>query len=339
MTTLDAAQREFVTAAGYPAEGWRELPADASPRRYHRLADSAQGPCLLMVTAPDAPDTIAYLAIARHLAGIGLSSPRILLERADLGLVLIEDFGDATYTNLLAQGADETALYELAIDALVALHEHPDSTAIDLPPYGMDALMKEALLFSDWFAPAFRPGADLGAFRAGFETFWRDALSDVATRRETLVLRDYHVDNLLLLNNRHGPARCGLLDFQDGLIGAAAYDLASLTQDARRDVDPALEAALLDRYLSRRPGIDRARFMADFHLLAAQRHTKVAGIFVRLCRRDGKDRYLAHMPRVLRLMSAAMDRAGLTDLRALLDTHLPGWQQGGAAILPERHGT
>src|SRR5690606_4067168 len=122
----------------------------------------------------------------------------------------------------------------------------------------------------------------------------------------------------------------------DGLIGAAAYDIASLTQDARRDVDPALEAALLRRYLDQRPGIDRAQFMADFHLLAAQRHTKVAGIFVRLSRRDAKHHYLAHMPRVLRLMQAALARAGLDDLRLLLDSNLPGWQQGGAAILKER---
>lgn len=339
MTALARDQREFVTSAGFPAEGWRELPADASPRRYHRLTAPARVPCLLMVTAPDAPDTIAYLRIAHHLAGLGLSSPRILSERPDLGLVLIEDFGDTTYTNLLAQGADETALYELSIDALVTLHNHPESTAIDLPPYGMDALMTEAMLFADWFAPAFRPGADLAGFHAEFGMLWRRALADVATRRDTLVLRDYHVDNMLLLEGRSGAARCGLLDFQDGLIGAAAYDVASLTQDARRDVDPALEALLLDRYLSHRPGIDRAQFMSDFHLLAAQRHTKVAGIFVRLCRRDGKAHYLAHMPRVLRLMSAALERAGLTDLCSLLAAHLPGWQQGGAAILPERQNT
>ncbi len=124
MTTLSPVQQQFVVAAGYPASGWQELPADASPRRYYRQAAAGRA-CLLMVTAPDDPDTTTYLAITRHLSGMGLSAPRVLADRSDLGLVLIEDFGDATYTRLLAQGADEAALYGLAIDVLVALHNHP----------------------------------------------------------------------------------------------------------------------------------------------------------------------------------------------------------------------
>lgn len=334
MTALGPDQITFVTSAGFLAEGWQALPADASPRRYFRSDPTGSKRALLMATEPNAPDTATYLDIARHLAKLGLSAPQILAEQADLGLVLIEDFGDATYTRLLEQGADETALYNQAIDVLATLHNHSDRAKISLPAYDLPPLMDEVLLFADWFVPAAFPAVNATAFRTAFTALWRDALKGVATQRETLVLRDFHVDNLMILNHRTGPARCGLLDFQDGLIGAAAYDVGSLTQDARRDIDPALEAALLDRYLSLRPEIDAAQFMADFHLLAAQRHTKIAGIFLRLSQRDGKPQYLGHLPRVLRLLDVALTRAQLTELRALLNTKLPDWQHAFPLKVP-----
>lgn len=325
MQVLTPGQARFVTEAGFADQGWEALPSDASPRRYLRLTQTQQGSVLLMVTEPDAPDVPPYIAIARHLLGLGLSAPRILSARPDLGLVLIEDFGDSTYTNLLAGGADEAGLYALAIDALIALHNHEDGAAIDLPPYDAARLLSEVSLLPDWFAPAHRPDHDATALGRDHADLWQAALADVAERREVLVLRDYHVDNLLLLEARDGVARCGLLDFQDGLIGAAAYDVMSLTQDARRDVSAPMEAAMVDRYLAGRPGLDANAFLRDYHLLAAQRHAKVAGIFHRLAKRDGKPHYLTHMPRVLRLLDNALARAGLGDIRALLDQHLPGW--------------
>ena len=74
------------------------------------------------------------------------------------------------------------------------------------------------------------------------------AVSPTATPPVT-VLRDYHAENIMLLD-RPGLARLGLLDFQDALAGHPAYDLVSLLQDARRDVSPALEAAMLARYVA-----------------------------------------------------------------------------------------
>lgn len=325
MTTLGPEQAVFVTSAGFAAEGWKALPADASPRRYFRQSVGGQAKALLMVTEPDAPDTLAYLDIARHLSALGFSAPHILADRADLGFVLVEDFGDATFTRLLDQEADETALYEQAIDVLAALHSHPCAVQIALPAYDMTPLLEEISLFPDWFVPAFFPDVDAAAFRKQFIALWRDALQTVAQRREALVLRDFHVDNLMILKQHTGISRCGLLDFQDGLIGAAAYDVVSLTQDARRDVSSTLETRLLERYLAQRGDLDVAQFMTDFHLLAAQRHTKIAGIFVRLCHRDGKPRYLDHLPRVLRLLDAALTHANLTHLRDFMAATLPAW--------------
>ena len=315
----------FLAAAGLEGARLAALPADASPRRYFRV-EGAPEPRLLMDVPPGSADFPPFIAIAGHLCRLGLSAPRIFVADAARGLALIEDFGPDTFTRLIAAGRPEAPLYSLAVDALVALHTAPGALALSLPAYDFGPLTEELVMFTDWYVPAVDPAADVAAFRADFLALWHEALADLAGRREAVVLRDYHVDNLMVIAGRTGVAACGLLDFQDALTGSAAYDLVSLTQDARRDLAPGLEDALVARYLARRPQIDTARFSADYWLIAAHRHTKIAGNFERLSKRDGKHGYLVHIPRVLRLLDRALDEAGLTAIRAFLENRLPGWR-------------
>ena len=140
---------------------------------------------------------------------------------------------------------------------------------------------------------------------------------------ETLLLRDFHKDNLMWLPERPGVRACGLLDFQDAQRGHAAYDLVSLIEDARRDVAPAVHQAVLERYLVQAAVSDRAAFDTAFHLLAAQRHARVIGLFVRLLERDGKPDYLPHLPRVWRLFDRALRHDALTPLRGWVERNLP----------------
>lgn len=320
----EAERQDFLRENGLAASRIEALPADASPRRYFRLHGTGR-PQLLMDVAPGAADFEPFLAVARHLTALGFSAPRIEAVDTGLGLAVIEDFGNRTFTRLLADGADEKGLYELAVDTLVALHRSDAARHIDLPRYDEGPLFMELEMFTDWFAPVIDPQIDVAAFRAEFLGLWRSALEPVVRQTDALVLRDFHVDNLMVVEGRQGVAACGLLDFQDALLGSPAYDLASLTQDARRDLAPGLEPHLLARYLAARPELDAPRFTADYHLLAAHRHTKVAGNFERLSRRDGKHGYLVHIPRVLRLLDKAMAAAGLDAIRAFLDRNLPGW--------------
>ena len=139
----------------------------------------------------------------------------------------------------------------------------------------------------------------------------------------TLVLRDYHVDNLMLLEGRSGIAACGLLDFQDAVIGPRSYDLVSLLEDARRDVSPDLAAAMLEQYLAAFPALDREAFAASYAILGAQRNCKIVGIFTRLDRRDGKPIYLRHIPRVWRLIAQDVRHPALAPMAAWLDRHIP----------------
>ena len=247
---------------------------------------------------------------------------------------MIEDFGTATYDKLLEAGYDETALYKLAIDTLVKLHSDPNATDVTVPAYDMNLLLQELSIFSEWFVPAFAPHVDVASFDAAFRSLWRIALAPIMDGPKTLVLRDFHIDNLMLLEGRAGIQACGLLDFQDGVIGTAEYDLMSLLQDARRDLASGLEDTMLARYVAAVPAScgTADNIMKRYYLLGAQRHTRLVGLFPRLKKRDGKSGYLAFMPRVVLQMQTALMAADLTDLTDFIDTTLPGWRDAGAAM-------
>ncbi len=312
----------FLAAAGFGAARLDWLAADASFRRYGRLSGSS-APALVMDAPPGREDVRPWLSIARHLKGLGFSAPAVLAEDVAAGLLLIEDFGDDTFTRLLAKGADEGALYDLAIDVLARLHGCPDAVPAGLAPYDTERLLAEALLFTDWYLPALR-GRETGADeRAEFEALWREAFSLAVPPRPTLVLRDYHVDNLMRVPGRDGIAACGLLDFQDGLAGHPAYDLVSLIEDARRDLGPGIAARARDRYIAQCPAAGDHAFAAAGAVLAAGRNTKIIGIFTRLCRRDGKPRYLAHIPRVWRLLEGDLAHPALARLARWFDRAVP----------------
>jgi aminoglycoside/choline kinase family phosphotransferase len=319
-----AAMADFLAAAGWDGIAPVSLAGDASFRRYYRLDDGARR-VVLMDAPPPLEDVRPYVAVAAILRGLGLSAPQIHAEDSQRGFLLIEDFGDESYTRLLAGGGDEAALYGLAIDTLVALHRAVAASGLPLlPPYDEARLLGEAALLVDWYMSDVLGVALPPAARADYLARWRDVLPQAMLPGATLVLRDYHVDNLMLLPGRPGVAGCGLLDFQDAVCGPASYDLVSLLEDARRDVPAALRAAMTERYLAAFPGLDRAMFMRSGAILAAQRNCKILGIFTRLWRRDGKPAYLPHIARVWRLLEEDLEREpALTPIADWLDRHLP----------------
>jgi hypothetical protein len=300
------------------------LAGDASFRHYYRLRDNG-AQAVLMDAPPAREDVRPFVRIARHLHGLGLSAPSILAADEAQGLLLLEDFGDDTFSRLLQRKDAEDQLYALAVDVLIRLHTLDPAAALPqaLPAYDERRLLDEALLLTDWWLPAACGRATDEAVRESYITCWRRALEPVLAQPRTLVLRDFHVDNLMRLDGRSGLAACGLLDFQDAVAGPAAYDLMSLLEDARRDIAPELKARMLARYHA---GVAAARtdaFETAFATLAAQRHAKVIGIFTRLWRRDGKPLYLAHIPRVWRLLEAALTQPALAELNDWFSHHVP----------------
>lgn len=321
------ADREDVIAAFLAAQGWGRaeraaLAGDASFRRYHRLRRGGES-ALLMDAPPPQEDVRPFVVVDRILRDLGFSAPQILAGDDAAGLLLIEDFGDDTFTRLLAAGVDESSLYELAVDVLIALHRRFAPGGAALPPYDDARFLNEAALLVDWYLPAVTGRPTPPDVRQAYLDLWRGLLPQARRAPQGLVLRDYHVDNLMRIAGRTGIAACGLLDFQDAVEGPTSYDLVSLLEDSRRDIAPKLIAAMLERYLAAFPDLDRAAFAASFALLGAQRHCKVIGIFTRLDRRDRKPRYLAHIPRLWRLLERNLETPALAPLQDWLERNIP----------------
>jgi N-acetylmuramate 1-kinase len=319
----DKLLQDFLARAGWGDAARGKLAGDASFRRYDRLQRGGER-AVLMDAPPPMEDVRPFLNIARTLQGLGLSAPRILAEDVEHGFLLLEDFGDSTYTRLLQAGEDETPLYALAVDALIALYRRFDAGgAPTIPLYDETRLLNEAALLVDWYLPALLGRPTDPARREEYLDLWRAVLPKAAGAPTTLVLRDYHVDNLMRLPGHDGIAACGLLDFQDAVIGAASYDLVSLLEDARRDVPAPLAAGMLDRYFAAFPALDRPSFMASYAVLGAQRNCKIIGIFTRLSVRDGKPHYLQHIPRVWRLLEGDVGHPALAEVKAWLERAVP----------------
>ncbi|MEM6907212.1 MAG: phosphotransferase [Pseudomonadota bacterium] len=311
----------FVAHAGWSEAAIEPLAGDASFRRYFRLRQPDGKRAMLMHAPPPHEDPTPFLKVANWLSEHGMRAPAIYAEDCANGWVLLEDFGDDRMRDWLDLHPEaEQSAYEAAIDALVELHQRPPGPFAD---YDLPTYQREAWLLPEWYAPAQRLDVD----KEGYASAWEAALSPLLDRqREAVtVLRDYHAENIMLLGNPQHRTSAetgqGIIDFQDALVGHRAYDLVSLLQDARRDVAPALEAAMLARY-AERAGTD-ADFQADYARLGAQRNAKIVGIFTRLYKRDGKPRYLAMIPRVWAAMERDLAHPALEPVARWFDANIP----------------
>ncbi|MDZ4735498.1 MAG: phosphotransferase [Rhodospirillaceae bacterium] len=314
---------DFLARAGWADAVRRPLAGDASFRRYERL-ERAGGRAVLMDAPPPQEDVRPFATVAGLIRRAGLSAPEIFASEMAAGLLLIEDFGDDTYTRLLARGADERRLYELAVDALIDLHRNLSQEQIaGLPSFDDARCVDEAMRLIEWLWPTVHGAAPSATIRRSFESAWRQTLPVARRIPDGLMHYDYHVDNLMLLPGRSGAAQVGLLDFQDATRAPVSFDLASLLQDVRRDVGADLTAHCIDRYLKAFPQLDPDAFAASYAVLGAQRNTRILGTFVRLWVRDGKPGYLNWLPRTWAMVTRDLDHPAMTPVRSWFDRHLP----------------
>ncbi len=309
----------FLQRHGYGQARARPLAQDASFRRYWRLTDGPR-PAVLMDAAPP-EDIRPFLRIASHLAAVGVSAPAIFAADDADGLLLEEDLGD----DLLAAYMETApALHHLtgAIDTLIAIQRAPAPP--NLPAWDAASMASTAMatLF-DWWWPAMFGSPAPDAARHEFAAALEAMLAPVSAGPVSFVHRDYFAGNLIWLGDRADIRRIGVLDFQSAAIGHPAYDLASLLQDARRDVAPDLQEHAIAHYLAARPELDPATFRAAYAGCAAQRHLRVAGQWVRLAVRDGRPGYLVHGPRTWSLLQRAVQAPIAAPLAAALDRWIP----------------
>ena len=327
--------------------GWRKhverafLLGDASARSYETASHGMD--TRILMNAPHQPDgppvrdgkpysQIAHLAedvraftgVAGLLEDADMRVPKIHAADLEKGLLLLEDLGSG---QIITKDREPIAgRYIAAAQMLADLHARPARRAADpgdgqqyqLRNYDRDAMIIEAELLSDWYAPAFKGGALSADELAGFRQIWNGLIDQLKDSEKHLVLRDFHSPNILWQEGAEGSARIGLIDFQDAVIGPTAYDVASLAQDARVDIPAELEAEILNAYIAERlkaDGFDETRFRRDYAIMAAQRATKILGIFVRLDRRDGKSAYLKHLPRLQAYIRRSFKHPALRDYR------------------------
>jgi aminoglycoside/choline kinase family phosphotransferase len=322
MSDRAALRAAFVQRAGWSDASERLLAGDASFRKYFRL--TRPGGTAVVMDSPAAHEPVGpFVRVGRHLLALKLSAPEIWAVDETNGFLLLEDLGDNTFARVLASGADEATLYARATDVLVAVHAAPDHGLLPgLAAYEGEALIDAAILVPEWYLPEATGRATTDEETESYRAAWRACLKALPSNGGCLLLRDYHKDNLLWLPERPGVRACGLLDFQDAQRGHPSYDLVSLIEDARRDVLPAVHAVCLERYIAG-AGLDARDFRTGFALMAAQRHARIIGLFVRLLRRDGKPDYLPHLPRVWRMFECAVEHPALEPLRLWFDHHLP----------------
>ncbi|WP_226886726.1 aminoglycoside phosphotransferase family protein [Nisaea nitritireducens] len=321
----EAKRRAFWQRAGWEGAVEGPLAADASFRRYFRLKHADGRAAVVMDAPPEKEDVRPFVSVGEILSGFGYSVPRLLAADDADGFLLLEDLGDTTYTRALAAGQDEHALYSLATDLLTDLARRGlDGVAGNVPAYSDEKLLQEVMLFVDWYL---RPGVGLevdDSAREAFADAWRACLPAARSAPEVLVLRDYHVDNMMLLPDRPGIAACGLLDFQDAVVGPASYDLVSLLQDCRRDISGPVVKSAMERYFAAMPEIvNQQAFLSSYRVLGAQRHFKVLGIFGRQTVLYGNHGYLVHMPRLWRLTLENLSDEALAPVREWIEKHVP----------------
>ena len=343
------AVESLLRQAGFADARRAFLAGDASTRAYERLTAPDGRTALLMTSPPraDAPvlrfgkpyheiarlagDIRPFLAIAKALKGQGISAPEILAEDAPSGLAVIEDLGDEPFVEAGGPIADR---YLEAVALLARLHSTRLPRAVPsgdafyaIPPYDIDALMVEAELVIDWYAPYVAKIAIPASGRNAFTVICTRLFGEVIGRDDTWTLRDIHSPNLIWLEGRDGLKRVGVIDFQDCVLGHPAYDVAALLQDARVTVPDALELQLLGAYTQLRarmdPGFDVGGFVRAYAILGTQRATKILGIFARLDRRDGKPQYLAMLPRIEAYLRKGLAHPALAELRGWYETYMP----------------
>jgi aminoglycoside/choline kinase family phosphotransferase len=307
---------EFLAACGWQGAQILPLSGDASFRRYFRVVHGDRT-AVLMDAPPPHEDPRPFIAVAEWLASVGLSAPQILAQDLNRGLLLLADFGDWRLREIVDEDPKrELELYELATDVLIHLHRHAPMPG--LKPHGLDQWIEELKLFTDWYCPAVGADVDVDAYQAA----WRDVLEPVASDglSPVTVLRDYHAENIMLVGEREGVGHFGLLDFQDAVAGHPTYDLASVLEDARRDVPVAIERAMIERYVGATG--HGAEFERAYWALAAQRNTRILGVFTRLWKRDNKPHYRRFQPRMWGLLERDLDQPHLKPVRDWFDANI-----------------
>ena len=270
------------------------LAGDASNRKYFIIKSQNIDRVLMY---DDNPESLEKFVKISNLLSDKVTVPKIFLKLKENNILIIENFGKKKFSNIVNK-TNQNSLYLLATDALIHVHKQKINYNLDF--YDENKFTNESNLFFEWFLQ--EDSSLKHKSKQDFNNEFKSFINLLKNIPNVFIHRDYHVDNLFFIENKDKHFSCGWIDYQDALIGPCVYDLVSLTQDARIDVDNKLERKIINYYLKSFGNIDPTEFEICYKVVAIQRHLKVLGIFKRLAVRDNKKNYLVHIPRVIKML-------------------------------------
>ena len=337
----------FLKTAGWGEAKRTPVQGDASARAYERLTLGASKAVLMNAPFEVSDDHYthmaklaganpeAFICLATALTRRGFSAPHILAADMKNGLLLLEDLGAGLFAQILAREPQkERELYSAAISCLAAIYRSSFSDTLSVRGanwhvrnYDNKALQTEADLLVDWYIPEFDRALSTNAKQEWYD-IWTEAFIHLDAHAPGLALRDFHAENIFWLPQRTAIAKVGLIDFQDALFAHPSYDLVSLLEDARREVNPDMVNDLINQFCLEAGILDDVKFRTAYAVMGAQRNAKILGIFVRLARRDGKQHYLEMIPRVATHFQNDLAHPALSSLKTWITKYALSLMEG-----------
>ncbi len=316
-------KEDFLKKYNYDKFDKKLIAGDASFRKYQRILLDDNKTLVLMDAPPKFEKINPFISIAEYLLSLGFSAPKIFHYDIINGFMILEDLGNDTYTKLLEKNYNEEKLYSLATSVLIEVHKSVAKRNIPefIPPFNYKRIINEVSLLHEWYFPLVKRKPIYSSVQE-YINVWNNLIKASISFKSSLIFFDYHIDNLLLLSDRPGYKACGLLDFQDATFGPVTYDLMSLLEDARRNVNPEIVNKMKFKYLDSFPEIKKDDFETSWAIMSAQRHLRVLGTFARLKIRDNKNEYVRHIPRLWGYLDVSLKHPILKELKTWLDKNL-----------------
>ena len=300
----------------------KSIKGDASFRKFFRKNNNNKNSIVVFAKKEKFKNLLVYDAINKIFNKNKILAPNLYEENYKKGYIEIQDFGDETiFKILLKKKSNKFKYFKKIVKILIQIQSIKNRDIKDfkkkkyiIPKYDKLILLKEARLFCDWYIKKKLQKKNRDKFNKKFKRITEKLISNLKLNNNVFVHRDFHVSNLMLVNNR-----IGVIDGQDALIGNKAYDLASLVDDVRLRTPAILKNKIYKFYINKQNNLNRAKFKNDFDILSVLRNLKIIGIFTRLAVRDGKKRYLKLIPRAWELINIRIDNQIFLELKKLLN--------------------
>ena len=300
----------------------KKIKGDASPRKFFRKKYDSYKSIIVYAKENKTKNLLVYDAINKILNKNNILAPALYSEKYNLSYLEIQDFGNDTVFKILKRKKNNKFSYfKKIVDLLLKIQSIKNRQVKNfqnknyiIPKYNEKILINEAKLFCDWYVRKKLSKSNRNRFIKKFNVIVKKLTSNLKLKNNVFVHRDFHVSNLMLVNER-----IGVIDSQDALIGNKAYDLASLIDDVRFETSKITKDKVYEYYLKSQKKLDKYKFKNDFEILSILRNLKIIGIFTRLAFRDNKKNYLKFIPYAWKLISMRIKKNEIfKDLRILL---------------------